>query len=52
MHEHVKVALILAVTAIAITCLKLYFSPFQSCARENDVLVCSRLLGSQVVDIQ
>lgn len=33
MSEHIKITLIIAVTAIIIVALRIYYSPYQSCVR-------------------
>lgn len=45
MNSNVKIAIIIAVTAIIITGMKIYFSPFYACTRAmpDDIGVCARI---------
>ena len=46
MSDNVKVALILATTAIICLCIWIYFSPFQTCVRASkDAEWCTRAVG-------
>jgi hypothetical protein len=49
MKPSIVVAIILSVTAIIITGMNLYFSPFWACTRDNsDAGWCARAVGSQI----
>lgn len=50
MHDNVKIAFILCATAIIITGLHIYFSPFQTCVRGGKVneVRCAALAAGDV----
>lgn len=51
MSENVKIALIIAVTAIICVSLKIYFSPFHSCVREQgkgNEFMCARAAAGNI----